>query len=196
MQNRARSMINWLGPSTTRQSGAVPDRNSTVESPSLSFKVQELESALQAGLDRMEERVAQSEESLKMRITQMEVAVMGALKAGARPSGGGGGGSGGGGRPRLHLGGGTAGPQQPPTPSSGAEGARAAAHGAANENQGSAEDGAGAPSDGYSHAYELHRTGETVQAMQSLVDGDSEVQSMLNCGGPFTPGPLHPCLHT
>ena len=110
----------------------------------------------------MEKRLAATEESLKLRVTQMEVAIMGALKSGM---------NGGGAARGDHRDG--------ASPNCNRRGSNFATGN--NNNLGLAADvleenrseGKGESS---SHAYELYRTGQTVTQMQSLVEGDAELR--------------------
>ena len=109
----------------------------------------------------MEERLAATEESLKVRVTQMEVAIMGALRNGAgthasSPSR----------TPRgdpdvFQLGGGLSGgvrfKPSPPSESDNSE----------------------VHASSYAYEHELHRHGQTVTQMQSLVEGDAEIRAIL-----------------
>ena len=115
----------------------------------------------------MEKRLAATEESLKLRVTQMEVAIMGALKSGM---------NGGGAARGDHRDG--------ASPNCNRRGSNFATGN--NNNLGLAadvleENGSeqAVKGESSSHAYELYRTGQTVTQMQSLVEGDAEIRQLL-----------------
>ena len=115
----------------------------------------------------MEKRLAATEESLKLRVTQMEVTIMGALKSGM---------NGGGAARGDHRDG--------ASPNCNRRGSNFATGN--NNNLGLAadvleENGSeqAVKGESSSHAYELYRTGQTVTQMQSLVEGDAEIRQLL-----------------
>lgn len=189
-KTRSSSLVQWLQPSgpSGMQRGSEGDRQSyRRQSFSNADRIAELEQALSSGLSNLEERVAASEDSLKMRITQMEVAVMGALRT-ARPSPGGPAAPQ---RPTLQLAGAgrgapgsvdagscvvsQRGSANDPSRPSARHGEEADASGQLGGTTGS-EVQAEASAVGLAYA---ERTVQTVETMQHLVDGDLEVRAML-----------------
>ena len=129
-------------------------------------RVAEMEASVAERFDQMGERITASEDRLKVRITQMEVAVMGAVKA----------------MQAQAASGATAGPSRPTLdrgqrrgPGYTALGASAPGGTIVASNPASSLAEASSLT---SQAYDRH--GETVDAMQALVDSDSEIRSMLN----------------
>lgn len=113
----------------------------------LGGRMADLEKGLEVGLNEMEKKIEAVQQGLTDRVTQMEVAIMGAIKK-----------SGGGRDERSHS---NAGLLAPPT---------------ANGTLDNEEDSFRMSED---KAVELARTGHSVLMMQGLVDGDTEIRSLM-----------------
>ena len=146
-------------------------RESMADEEELSAKIAELDQGLSSGLKAMEERMKNTEESLKVRVTQMEVAIMGALSKVSR---------GGGGHPsddsEMELGSGCS------------SGTRKAARRKSDLNFLSSAGGvtstrdgeSGEPSTQGASAWELANVGQNVHMMQALLERDVEIRQALS----------------
>lgn len=173
--------MNWL-PHNARMSKRASRRGSSRDvldddegaDSQLVARVAALEQRLESGLGAMSATVAESEDRLKMRITQMEVAVIGALKAAGRSA------AAPGPRPILNVDGDVprsvghhksredVGAPPPILADALGEAPGASAPGSSSSLLGPSGEGEG----GADAASRL--------AMQTLVDGDAEIRSQLN----------------
>ena len=138
-------------------------------------RMDRLEEVIGDRLEQMDRRVVSLEESLKMRVAQMEIAIMGALRNAhaSDPV-----------QSSSHCG-----DCSPGTSSSfrrgviGAGSSRTVTRSMCEQNaHGTAQASAAAPdaeTEAEEQAYELYKAGQTVHTMQALVEGDAEVRSMV-----------------
>ena len=155
----------WLRSSTTARDSSAFDEE-------FGGRIEALDKGLKSGLSAMEERMKASEESLKVRVTQMELAIMGALNKVSS-----GGARGGGGHPTdedSFTGGSTT------RMNNRRRSEQVMAMTSMSESSAGGGSELASSSSSGNLDFEMARAGQHVSQMQSLLERDAEIRTALN----------------